>query len=273
MKSVFESKDYKAYINDLFRARPSRGRGERAKLAEALRCHTAYISQVLNGDSHFSMEQAEAANGHLGHSREEAEFFLLLVLHGRAGSTALRTRVGAQINNIIERRLILKNRLEYRKTLREEDQAIYYSSWHYTAVHFALMIPGLRERNRLASYLSISRRKLDEVLSFLVRCGLAVKNGDKYTTGESSIHLGSDSAMIDKHHTNWRLQAIRSLDSERPDELHYSSVITITKSDAVVIKSALIEAIEKVRGIVKPSPEENLFCYALDLFEIGRKLE
>jgi hypothetical protein len=74
--------------------------------------------------------------------------------------------------------------------------------------------------------------------------------------------------MISKHHTNWRMQAIQSLEREAESELHYSSVITVSEGDAVKIREALVKAIEQVRLIVKPSKDEALYCYNLDLFKV-----
>ena len=49
------------------------------------------------------------------------------------------------------------------------------------------------------------------------------------------------------------MQTIIALDREQKDDLHYSSAVTIAREDALKIKSALVDAIERVRGIVKPS--------------------
>lgn len=75
--------------------------------------------------------------------------------------------------------------------------------------------------------------------------------------------------MISKHHANWRLQAIQSLEREQPDELHYSSAVTISKEHVPEIRKILVGAIEQVRAIVKNSPEKCLYCYSFDLFEVG----
>jgi len=53
----------------------------------------AFVSQILNEVSIFSLEQAEGLNSLLGHSADESDFFLLLVQCGRAGTHALRKLV------------------------------------------------------------------------------------------------------------------------------------------------------------------------------------
>jgi len=74
--------------------------------------------------------------------------------------------------------------------------------------------------------------------------------------------------MISKHHTNWRMQAIQSFEKENESDLHYSSVITIAEDDIPRVREALIKAVEKVREIVRPSQDEAVLCYALDLFKV-----
>jgi hypothetical protein len=75
--------------------------------------------------------------------------------------------------------------------------------------------------------------------------------------------------MISKHHINWRLQAIRSLERKDMDGvLHYSSVVTISKKDVIEIKSLLVKAIESSKAIVRDSKEEELHSLCLDFFKV-----
>lgn len=266
--SVFEFTSYKEYLLHWISRRPNSGRGERSRIAETLRCQLAYISQVLSGPAHFSFEQAEALNALLDHTDDEADFFLLLVQLERAGTPALQKRVKKKIQEILNQRLILKNRLQFEKTLSREDQMTYYSAWYYAAIHIALAIPGLQTRDALARAFGLSISKVSQVLDFLLTRGLSKEEKGRYQIGDVRLHLESDSPMISKHHTNWRMQAIQSLEKETSSELHYSSVITVAEEDIPKIRESLVRAVEKVREIVKPSQDETLFCYTIDLFRL-----
>ena len=90
LKAIFEYTDYKAFLESWIASRPQGGRGIKSKMAQAMRCQLAYLSQVLNGPAHLSLEQAEALNGILDHSHEEGDFFLLLLQRARAGTPGLR---------------------------------------------------------------------------------------------------------------------------------------------------------------------------------------
>jgi uncharacterized protein (TIGR02147 family) len=268
--SVFEYTSYKAYLLAWIESRPQNGRGERSRLAETLRCQLAYVSQVLNGPAHFSFEQAEALNQLLNHTEDEADFFQLLVQLERAGTPALKSRIQRKIKKILNDRLILRNRLEFEKTLSREDQAIYYSSWFYAGIHIAVAIPTLQTREALVRALGLPVARVAQVLEFLVSRGLIEESKGRYSTGDTRIHLESDSPMIAKHHVNWRMQAVQSIEKEKPNELHYSSVITASEYDIPRIREALVQAIEEIRKIVKPSKDETLYCYTLDLFGLVR---
>jgi len=79
--------------------------------------------------------------------------------------------------------------------------------------------------------------------------------------------------MIAKHHSNWRIKAIQSLDETHQNDLHYSSVITCSFDDSVKIKMALIQAIDEIRKIVRPSEDEGAYAYSLDFFGLKNNEE
>lgn len=265
-KTLFEYRDYRAYLNDRTQ---ERSRGERSRLAEHLHCHLTYVSQILGGTAHLSPEQTQLLNRYYGHNEEESDFFLNLVLMARAGSRELERYYSGKIEKTLEQRLVLRNRLQYKKSLAPVDQATYYSSWHYTAVHFALTIPRLQSREAIGRYLGLTSAIVGEVLDFLVSVGIAREEKGLYNTGTTSIHLGNDSPMLSKHHANWKVQALRSLDLPSNDDFHYTSVVTLSKKDLMQIKSLMVSAIEQIRPVIRESPEEELYCYAMDLFGVG----
>lgn len=267
-KSIFDFSDYKIYLREVIRRQPKGGRGFKAKLSAGMACQSAYLSRVLNGNADLSLEQAQRANAVLGHTKEESKFFLLLLLYNKAGTQELKQEFYEQMEQIIQQRLILKNRFNVKKSISREDQVTYYSAWYYTAAHFLLTVPEFQTRDAIAVRLGLPLKKVSSILDFLVSIGIATQEGHRFKTSAMRIHLENDSPMISKHHTNWRMKAIQSTERETPDELHYSAVITIAKKDALKIKSALVKAIESVRELVKESNEEELFCYTVDFFKV-----
>ena len=265
-KTVFEFQDYKAYLREF--AGIGQRKGLRLKMAAAAKCQHTYVSSVLNGAADFSLEQADHVSEFMGHSKEEKHFFLLLVQKGRAGNRKLVGYFQEQIEGIKKQRLNLVHRLGKEHLLTELQQARYYSSWIYAAVHIALSIPRLQDRQRLSEFLQVPAAKVSEVIEFLLRCGLLAEENGRYLFGPTQIRLGNDSTQIVKHHTNWRNRAVESLERESERDLHYSGVYSVSRVDALRIKNQLLEDIKRCQKILRESAEEELFSFNVDFFSL-----
>jgi uncharacterized protein (TIGR02147 family) len=270
---VFEYRDYKKYLNAAL-STGGASRGSRSRLAEALRCQTAFISHVLNGNSHFSLEHAVVISRFLNHTQDESKYFVLLVSLGRAGSKELEEHFKAQIDEMQKKRAQIKERIAVDRALTAEAQIRYYSAWYYSAIHVATSIPALQTRDALASALSLAPSLVNECLEFLTEHGLVAAKNNKYEIGPVRMHLGADSPMISRLHANWRLQAMQSM--ERPvtrnaSDLHYSTVLTISHDDAKRVREALLRAVDETEKIFRPSPEEVVYCVGMDWFRVSRE--
>lgn len=264
MIQVFDFKDYKLFLK---KALLSRGKGARSRFAEFIGCRSGYITQVLEGTADLSLEQGDLATEFFGQTNEESEFFLLLLMAGRAGTKRLRARHENQIAQRLEARSNLKDRFKV-GTISEEIQAVFYSNWQYLAVLSVTSLPHVQTVEAVAAHLKIPLKRTTEIFEYLERAGLiAIKNG-KASPGLVRTHLGEDSPMLPKHHINWRLRAIQSIENRQENNLHYSSVISLSVQDAIRIKERLIMMIEEVATIVAPSPEEQLSSLCLDFFEV-----
>jgi uncharacterized protein (TIGR02147 family) len=271
-KPVFEFRDYKAYLKHTESKRPHRGRGFRADLARATGCQTAYVSQVLNGKANFSLEQSHAINELLIHSKEEARFFLTLVEYVRAGTQKLRSHFLEIMEEQIQRQLNLKERFKVKESLSLEDQTTYYGEWAYAAIHIAVTVGQLQTAEALAEFFNLPKLKIQKVLKFLTTTGLVTEiPGGKYQIGTARLHLGNDSPLLAKHHTNWRLQAMNSFERESERDLHYTSIVSLSLEDVLQIKSRFVREIDAYNLIVKDSKEETICCLALDFFTMARK--
>lgn len=265
---LYEFDDYKPYIAQ--RARTSPQKGFKTQFAEAAGIQSTYLSQVLHGKADLSLEQAQAASDFLGHTEQESHYFLLLVQKGRAGTQTLRKYFQKQIEQIQKDRLQVSKRLAQETTLGPAEQAVYYSSWLYGAVHMAVGVDGLRTRDEIAHALRSTPEKVEEVLDFLLEKGLILKENGQLISGPARIFLGKSSQNIQRHHTNWRMQAIDSLDRETERDLHYSAIITLSKKDVLVIKDKLLEMIKENLKVIQASAEEELYVFNLDLFDLRK---
>lgn len=271
--SIFDFKNYKTYLTAVSaHAVGGKNRGMKSSLATAAGCQPAYLSRVFSGAAHLSLEQAEGISSYLGHSQDEERMFLTLLQYNRAGTKRLRDYFDRELVELRRARNILEVRFKVGNALSTADQQTYYSSWLYVAAHVLVSIPSLQTKEALSNHLGIPLRKIGEVLEFLAGTGLVEERDRRYTMGKTRVHLGNGSPLIGKHHVNWRIQAMRSLDrdSSRQDneDLHYSSIVSLSAVDFTRLKSRLIEVIEEFNSVVKDSPEEAGACLALDFFGI-----
>lgn len=238
-------------------------------MANYLGCQTAYISQIFNQHVNFSLEQAVKLNQFLEHGKSESKFFILLLQHERAGTKELQSFFRQEMMEILERRGNLKERLGIANSLDETNQHIYYSAWYYAAIHILLSIPAYQRPRAIADHLRLPLKQTLEVLEFLVTTGLATQKDDHYEIGLTRIHLSKESIQIRRHHTNWRNQAINSIDKNDKNDLHYSSALSMSHEDVPQVKEILIQAIEECREVIKISNEERLQVLTMDFFAIN----
>lgn len=266
MKPVFEYRAYKKYLLDFIEERAAVERGIRSRLARAAGCQSAYISQVLNGHAHLSLEQAEAVNSYLAHTDEESAYFLLLVQFGRAGTKKLRARLIKQIRDVEQRRLDLKNRIQTTPTISIPEMARYFSQWDIAAVHALFSTERFRSRPAIAARLGLPERRVGEILEFLESTGQARKKGEVYEHGVARMHLASDSAVLPLHHRNWRLRAMETMNREPGADAHYTSVATFSEKDVEKVKKMWVEFVLELKQIVSETDPSDLHCLCFDFF-------
>ncbi len=265
---LFDYSEYKGFLNDKLDEMDQGGRGARARMSRAIGCQTAYTTQVLRGSSQFNLEQGEAINEFLGHTEEQGHYFLTLLQIAKAGSPKLRDRFQKQRQMALDQRTHLGRRFGVKSILGDREQMIYYSSWHYGAIHALVSIPGFQNPQQIAERLQISSKKAAEAMEFLLDAKILKKDHDgKIVVGQRQIHLASEAPLIAKHHENWRHHAIRAIEKDPTVGLHYSSIISISERDQRLIREKLTEAVREVKSVVRESNEEKLYSFSLDFFE------
>lgn len=265
---IYEYKNYKKFITEWMDQGANKGRGLRKQLAETVGCQTAYITHVLSGDYHFSLEQAEACARFMGLNESDTEFLLLLVMHQRAATKSLEKILAKQISQKREQQAILKNRVKIKEQLSLEDQAIYYSSWQYAAVHMALLNPALQSFDNLQKYFQFSTGALSSILEFLLRRGFIRQEKGLYKVTKPVLHLELDSPLLKQHHTHWRLKAIEALAYKNFENLHYSGVISLSQEDYEWVREKLSHLLKDIVEKINSSPDEKLACLTFDWFQV-----
>jgi uncharacterized protein (TIGR02147 family) len=260
--------DYRKYLDAALDQAALTQRGARTRFSEFLGFKSGYISQIVKGQSDLSLEQAARANLFFGHTEEESRYFVLLVNHARAGSVELKSIFQGEIDELRERYLDLKTRFKTKDALSDDEKNIYFSSWQFAAVHIALTVPKLQTKDALVRHFKFEPRRISEILEFLVRVGFAKQKDGKYKPGTNWIHLGKDSPLATKNQINWRLRAIRAIEDQKDDELHYTSAFNVSEKDLFKVKAILVKTLEEIRAVIKDTNQETSCSLLLDLFEL-----
>jgi uncharacterized protein (TIGR02147 family) len=267
-KKIYAFENYKTYLAHMEQNRSQFIRGFRSRVSEAIGCNNAFISQVLNGNAHFSLEQAIKIAAYLNLGEAEERYFLLLIEHARSGTPALRNHFEKLLDELKDKHLNIKNRVKHQTILSIEDQTTYYSQWYYSAVHMMVTVPEFRKVPEIAKALKLNKTLVDKVVLFLLSCGLLTEKNQEFLPGPSYLHLEHNSPNISKHHTNWRMVAINSLQNDDKGDVHYSTVSSLSKKDVERIRQKFVNEIQEYVQGVSQSKEETIYCFNLDFFKL-----
>ena len=265
---LFAFNDYKPYLAEKVTHEAGLDRTYRTRLSEHVRCQPSYLSQVLNGKPDFTLEQAHRLNHFLLHDKVECRYFILLVEKSRASTRELVQFFNEQIEEAKKARFNLKKRLKETEEIAEADQHKYYSAWFYSAVYVILSIPEYQSFEAIAARFNLPQELVVDTVNFLENCGLIEQKNGVYRVTKKRLHLERDSTFIQRHHINWRSQALQSAEKNLPGDMHFSTVVALSKADYEKVKEVFVQAIQNARDIIRPSPEEELMAITLDVFRL-----
>lgn len=241
-----------------------RGRGEFKKIATALDIHTTLVSQVFNGKKCLTEEQAFKLCLHMGLNTLETNYFMKLVQIERAGSRQLKSLYESHLKEIQEQAGEVKRRVPEPKKLTEKDRALFYSSWQYSLIRLMTSIERFQTVSEIASYLGLSISRVQEILEFLVSCGLCTEENGRFKRTVRNTHIEAQSALALRHHQNWRTKALSLQERITTTDLCFTAPISISKNDLPKIRSLLLEVIADIAKIVDDSPAEELVYLGID---------
>lgn len=264
---IWEFADYRRYLIEKVGGESTRS-GLRKQLAEAIPVHTTYISQILSGRAELSLEQAESINEFFAHTEDEGEYFLTLVMKERAGSKKLKARFESKLKAMRDLRLNIQKRVGQSDEISQKDREKFYSNHYYGAIHVLTGIKEFKSVEKLAQALNLPRPRVQAMVDFCLRLGvLEIKNGD-LSPGKQHIHLGNQSELILKHHSNWRQHCLQSLQFLDPEDLHYSACVSIDEATAFKIKEALLSGLKDKVKLISAAPEETAYVLSFDFYRL-----
>jgi len=239
------------------------------RMAAATGIHTTTLSQAIKGKRPFSPEQVAKICEYLGFSDLETRYALAQLHFERAGTEQLRKILKAELASLRRQAEDLTHVVRKDKVLTESDKAIFYSNWYYSAIAVLSSLEGFQDVPAISSRTSLPKPVINQAIEFLLNSGICVKRGSRLEPGTKSTHLEASSPLVVRHHGNWRLRAIeRHSNLNSTLELAYSSPMSLSLSDAIKIRSMLIELVKKVNQIRDPSPCEDAYFLNIDWLRI-----
>ena len=269
--SLFQFKDSKSYLRYYIAHLPKKGRGEISRMAHHLRVSTTLVSQVLSGEKFFTAEQALILTQYLGLIGVEADFFTYLIQAERAGSKDLKLYWNNKLKDIREQSLKISSRVAVDQTLKEEDRAVFYSTPLYSAIRlFTSVEQKGKSLDEICNRFELSRSKASLMLKFLIEKNLCVEKNNRYHIGAQRTHLEQGSPHLLRHHSNWRIRAIRQSEDLTDQELMYTAPVSLSRKDFEGLREEMALFIKSFLDRVHASPAEDIACFNLDFFWIKK---
>ena len=266
--NVFQFASYKTFLNTYIKLLPKKGRGQYRRIAQTLNIHTTMVSHVFKGVANLSVNQALQVCDLYGFSELETEYFVCLVQLERAGGHRSQMYFQSQLVKLREKSQEIKERLGHKNYLAEGDRARFYSEWYYSGVRLLTALDDYKDLGSIAEYFGLPNKLIREILEFLLGCGLVEKKDGKIHVGPTQTYVGNDTALVTRHHTNWRLKSLEQFRNMESDELAFTNPITLSKKDFDVVREAILKLIEEFQEISKPSNPELLCCLNIDWFKV-----
>lgn len=264
---LMDTLDYKEYIRAQIEAHRSE-RGYHSRLAEKAGCQRSYLSQVLKGHQHLTLDQGCGLASFWRLSQIESDYFLDLISYAKAGTPALRERFATRLTRLRDQAQDLAKRLRDRDALDSAAQQRYYSAWYWGAIHVILSIPGLDQVDRIAAHLGLTSTLVEKVLHGLQDMGLAHYENHRWLGNPGNLHLSRDSPLIRMHHNNWRQRAMNEIPAEHL-RFQFSAVLTHSREDFKTLQDMILDFLDRASAVVEKSPAEQMSCLNIDFLPLG----
>ncbi len=264
---VFDFENYKDFIKWQIGENTNIS-GYKGQLAQAAGCQRAYISQVLGSHVHLTPDQAVGLAEFWLLQNSERDYFLELVNIDRAGTMALKKIIMDRLRNLKSSNDTVTGRIRKPSIEVAALQAQYYGSWHYSAIHILLTVSNYRTIPKIAERLNLSKSTVMAALVVLEKIGLVVKMGEAWQAVSFDLHLPKGSPLNSNNHMNWRVQAIQSSHVFDSNDIHFSSVYSMSEMDFRKLRKQILQLISDSREIALASDAQDVFSFCCDFFRV-----
>lgn len=263
---IFNYMSYKEYLTD-FISSNAHVKGLQTRLSKAAGCHGSYLSSVLHDKIQLTPDHAFGMKTLLGLSSVEFEYFFTLVLYERSVTKELQAELKGKLIDLKKTKENLKLALSGKEG-NKDFEIKYYSQWFWAAIHMATYSEEYRTPEAISKRLDIPINKVKDILEELQKALLVKQVKGKWINHEDPGYLEKASSMNFTNHFNWRNRALADIEKDKPDSLHYSSVMVIDRKDAERIKSQIVKLLADQRKTIAESGSEELYSFSCDFFQV-----
>ncbi|MGZ6468718.1 MAG: DUF4423 domain-containing protein [Bdellovibrionota bacterium] len=261
-RSIFEFSTYKEAMAAFLLAQ----RGQLSRAAEALSCQPSFLSRVMNSEIHLTPDHAFLLSEFWRLGAEEKEYFQAMVEHERAANAQFRASLKARLTAMKRAQENLQQRTSKEGFPVSQQEALYFSSWHWSALHFLVSVPKFQNVKALASRLGLSEELVLTYLRRLESFGFVTESRGTWRYASGQFHVPKDSPFVVMHHQNWRTRAVVDAQNPASEGIHYTTVLTLSLADVERLKALLLNFISESESIARPSDPQESVVLNCDLF-------
>lgn len=269
MKSnIYDFTDYKEILKTEINANQDQ-RGYQSQLAKAAECQTSFFSQVLNGSTHLTPDQASGIADFWKLDTLAMEYFITTVNLGRASKKHYHIFLQNKLKLLKEEYETITNRLKTAE-INTEFETNYYSVWFRGVIHMILTIPEFQTAESIAKRLNLPLGIIQSEIINLQQMGLVEFNekSKRWSVTKKQIHLNPESPLSCINLSNWRQLSSMRVFIKDPQAHHFSGVYTMSLKETHKIRNKIIDFLAEVKEIVDPSPEEEIVYLGIDFFKV-----
>lgn len=238
-------------------------------MANHLCVHGSLLSQVLNGSRNFSTEQSLLAAEFFGLNERETDFYLQLVQHERAGSVKLKNYYQGKLKKLRAKSLAAGSRIKATSPMTEVEKAYFYSDIYSSFIRLLASLPQVKTKEDIIELVSLPRAKVNERIDFLLEKGLMIQTEQGLDLGQGKTHLPADSSLVARHHTNWRLETLKSFDKLGSHDLVFTAPMSLAKKDFQQLRKEILKLIDHFSKTVSSSKAETVACLNIDWIDFN----
>lgn len=263
--------DYRALLKELVAERKATdARVNFQQMSLAVRVPKSYLSKVMHGGAHLSVDQLYLVGKYLKLTDEEQRYLQLLLDFARTGLAERRAALEAEL-----RRIQAAKRQTHEHLAAEPVRATeaglseYYLEPHNQIIHICLSIPRYaKDPARLAKDLGLAPAKVNAALATLERLGLIGRaDGGGWKTLVRNIHLPPGTPVYKAWRTQLKLLALHRMEAVPDGETYsFSAVFSATPEVRRQAHARLLAALKEIEGLVRGATQEEAYQISIDLF-------